>query len=332
MTYDRKLVLLKLTTVLMRLLSICMIVLIVLFLLPLVVPYLKNATSFGYIQTGLTAETAMENAIRKCIPTVISGKDITRWIGILLALVLSSTFGRSSEKFRGHVQYLRYKISMEQWKAQMHLRDDAGVLSPLNQKLELIKKARPKDREQLLKEFVETKKKLDEMGRDLAFLSIDVVDSTGMKQGEERASIEHDFKEYRRFVERSLIAHGCLKTTWTPDGVMCAFTSVDAAVRAGREVVAGLPQFNKSIKAMRRDFSVRCGVNSGFVYFDPSVPLEDLSDRVIDITAHIQKKARPNTVCVAKLAIEPLNERSGFEPAGMMVDGYEVYEWRNRRS
>ncbi len=332
MSYDRQLILLKFAAIAMRFLSIAMIVALLLFFLPLAVPYLKNATSFGYIQVGISAETAMESFIRKCVPTVVAGKDITRWIGILLALVLSGAFGRSSEKFRGRVQYLRYKISMEQWKAQMHITDDAGVLSPLNQKLEMIKKAKPKDREQLLKEFVETKKKLDEMGRDLAFLSIDVVDSTGMKQGEERASIEHDFKEYRRFVERSLIAHGCLKSTWTPDGVMCAFTSVDAAVRAAREVIAGLAQFNKSVKTMRRDFIVRCGVNSGFVYFDPSMPLEDLSDRVIDITAHIQKKARPNTVCVAKPAIEPLNERSGFEPAGMMVDGYEVYEWRNRRS
>ena len=316
----------------MRMLSILMIILILLFLLPLAVPHIRNATSFGYIQTGLSVETGLENLIRKCVPTIVSGKDIARWIGIFIAVVLSSTFGRWSEKFRGRAQYIRYKISMDQWRDQKHLSDDAVILSPLHQKLELIKSARRKDREQLLKEFAETKKKLDEMGRDLAFLSIDVVDSTGMKQGEERACIEHDFKEYRRCVERALVAHGSLKSTWTPDGVMSAFTSVDAAVRAGREVIAGLPRFNTTIKTMRRDFIIRCGVNSGFVYFDPSMPLEDISDRVIDITAHIQKKARPNTVCVAKPAIEPLNERSGFEPAGMMVDGYEVYEWRSSQT
>jgi class 3 adenylate cyclase len=316
----------------MRFFSIIMIGLIILFLLPLVVPYLKNANSFGYIQTGLSIDLTLENLLRKSIPTIVSGRDLTRWIGIFIFFLLSSTFSRSSEKFHSRAQYLKYKISMDQWKSQMHLNDNSGILSPLNQKLELIKNAKRKDREQLLKEFVETKKKLDEMGRDLAFLSIDVADSTGMKQGEERACIEHDFREYRRFVERALTTYGCLKSTWTPDGVMSAFTSVDAAVRAGREVIAGLGNFNKTIKTMRRDFIVRCGVNSGFVYFDPSMPLEDISDRVIDITAHIQKKARPNTVCVAKPAIEPLNERSGFEPAGMMVDGYEVYEWRNTHS
>jgi hypothetical protein len=34
------------------------------------------------------------------------------------------------------------------------------------------------------------------MGRDLAFLSIDVCGSTEMKLGEEKAVIEHDFREY----------------------------------------------------------------------------------------------------------------------------------------
>ncbi len=316
------------SSILMRVLSGVMVGLIIVMLVPLVVPYLDNAKSFTYIRSALSVEDAIEQFFRQSIPTKIAGKDVTRWIAIVLFFILSSSFSRSGEKFQGRLQYQRYKRSVDEWKRQMHLSDNAIVLSPLNQKLEQIKSAKRRDREQLLKEFAETKKKLDEMGRDLAFLSIDVVDSTGMKEGEERAAVEHDFKEYRRLVERTFAAHGALKSTWTPDGVMSAFTSVDAAVRAAREVIQSLVSFNREVKSMRRDFIVRCGVNAGFVYFDDSLPLEQISDRVIDIAGHIQKKARPNTVCVAKPAIEPLNERSGFEPAGTMVDGYEVYEWR----
>ena len=165
------------------------------------------------------------------------------------------------------------------------------------------------------------------MGRDLAFLSVDVVDSTGMKEREEPAIVEHDFREYKRFVERIFASHGCLRAAWTPDGVMSCFTSVDAAARAAREIIMGLERFNREVKSIRREFSVRCGVNSGFVYYDGSVPLEEISDRVIDIAGHMQKHARPNSVCVAKPAIEPLNDRIGFEPSGRVVDGYEVYEW-----
>jgi class 3 adenylate cyclase len=319
---------LHISSLVCRLLSYVMIGICLLVVLYLVSPYLENATSFNYIRVALSAEQGIYTAVKSNFPTKIGGKDMTRWIVILGAFIISGSLSSASEKFKSKIQYLKYKAGMDEWQTKMHLSDNAIVLTPLHQKLEQLKTAKRKDREQLLKDFAETKKKLDAMGKDLAFLSIDVVDSTGMKEGEERASVEHDFKEYKRFVERTFVAHGCLKAAWTPDGVMAAFTSVDAAVRVGREIIDGLSEFNKNMKTMRRDFVVRCGVNSGFVYFDESLPLEEISDRVIDIAAHIQKKAKPNTVCVAKPAIEPLNERSGFEPAGTVVDGYEVYEWR----
>jgi class 3 adenylate cyclase len=323
-----KVIFYELSSIITRILSGVMVGVILLFLLPLIVPYLEDAKSFGYIRSALAAEQGITNIVKENVPTKVKGTDITRWLVIVVAFLLSGSFSRASEKFYTKAQYLMFKSNVEEWKSQMHLSDNAIVLTPLNKKLEELKHAKSKDREQLLREFAETKKKLDQMGRDVAFLSMDVVDSTGMKQGEERAIIEHDFKEYKRFVERTLVSHGCLKSTWTPDGVMSAFTSVDAAVKAAREVINGLDEFNKRVKSMRRDFVVRCGVNSGFVYFDDSLPLEEISDRVIDIAGHMQKHAKPNSVSVAKPAIEPLNERNGFEPAGRVVDGYEVYEWK----
>ncbi len=315
-------------SVVARVLSGVMVGVILLFLFPLLVPYLENADSYGYIRSAVSAEKSMTRIVKNNIPTKVNGTDVTRWIVVATAFFASGALGRTSGKFQGKAQYLKFKKNIDVWKEQMQLSDNAIVLTPLKNKLEELKHAKPRDREQLLSEFVETKKQLDAMGRDLAFLAIDVVDSTGMKQGEERGSVEHDFKEYKRFVERAFVTFGCLKSAWTPDGVMAAFISVDAAVRAAREVITGLDTFNSSVKSMRRDFAVRCGVNSGFVYFDESRPLEEVSDRVIDIAGHMQKAARPNTVCVAKPTIEPLNERNGFEPAGRMVDGYEVYEWK----
>jgi class 3 adenylate cyclase len=298
------------------------------FIAPLILHYVQDATSYKFTRTLLDVDSKITFIVKENIPTKIGGKDMSRWIMIIGMFILSGIFSRASERLKDKSEYYKYKFNIEQWKKQMNLSDSAVVLTPLTQKLEQFKTAKKKDREQLLKEFIETKKKLDEMGRDLAFLAIDVVDSTGMKQGEEKAVIEHDFKEYKRFIERSFATFGCIKSTWTPDGVMSCFTSVDAAVRAAREIINGLGDFNKNVKSMRRDFTVRCGVNSGFVYFDESVPLEDISDRVIDIAGHMQKNAQPNTVCVAKPTIEPLNDRIGFEPANRYVDGYEVYEWR----
>src|SRR5260221_1736308 len=311
-----------------RVLSGMMVAVMLLVIFTFVVPVIEDAQSFSYIRSALAAERMIEGAVKDWIPTRIAGKDMTRWIILAGMFLLSGTISRAGERIHNRAEYLKYKANLDVWKTQMNLSDNAIILSPLNRKLEALKTARRKDREELLKDFAETKKRLDEMGKDLAFLSIDVVDSTGLKMAEERAAVEHDFKEYKRFVEGKLSLSGCLKATWTPDGVMSCFTTVDAAVRAAREVINGLDPFNRNVKTIRGNFRVRCGVNAGFVYFDDTLPLEEGSDRVIDIAAHIQKKAKPNTVSVAKPAIEPLNERSGFEPAGTVVDGYEVYEWR----
>ena len=323
-----KITYLELSSALAKAFSIVAFILLLLTIVPLIIPFFTNASSFGYIRTLLVIDQKVISFIKTNIPTIIAGKDLTRWFMGVGFFILTSAFSRMNVRFREKIQYERFVNNFDEWKTSHKLSESSIVLTPLNQKIELLKHAKRKDREELIKEFAETKRKLDEMGRDLAFLAIDIVDSTGMKHGEERPLVEHDFKEYKRFVERILQSHGCMKSTWTPDGVMSAFATVDAAVKAAREVINGLENFNKSVKYMKRDFMVRCGVNSGFVYFDEAVPLEEVSDRVIDIAGHMQKHALPNTVAVAKPTIEPLNERIGFEPSGRTVDGYEVYEWR----
>ncbi len=321
-------VFLSISSFAMRVLSLLCFVIILVFLVPLAVPYISGAGSYPYVKSALRLERVLSADVRRMVPTTILGYNMTRWIAIAGMLILSNIFTRMRRRLSRRAQYHEHRHSLRQWEAKMKLADDSAAVIPLKRTLEQLKGATNKqDREQLLHLFVETKRKLDAFGRDLAFLAIDVVDSTGMKLGEERAIIENDFREYKRFVEKIFEVHGVVKAAWTPDGVMACFTSVDAAVRAGREVVTGLEGFNKNVKSMRRDFVVRCGVNSGFVYFDDSTPLEEISDRTIDVAGHMQKYAEPNTVCVARPSIEPLRDRLGFEPTGKTVDGYEVYRW-----
>lgn len=319
--------LLKTASLAARIASALMAGILFLFIGALFIPYFDNASSFKIIRLVLSLEQTILDAVKNNVPTTFGGKDVSRWIVVVGSIILSAWFSNIGRKINERSEYIQFKNHLDDWKQKIHLSNHAIVLSPLNQKLELLKTAKKKDREKLLSEFAEMKKKLDEMGKDLTFLSIDVVDSSHMKEEEDRSAVEHDFKEYRRFVEATFAAHGCLKSAWTSEGVLSSFTSVDAAVRAAREVINGLDQFNRTVKNMRRDFNVRCGVNSGFVYLDDSLPLEEISDRVIDIASHMQKHAQPNSLCVPKPAIEPLNERNGFEPSGQLVDGYEVYVW-----
>ena len=314
------------------LLGICCLFLILIFLLPLAVPYIHDARSFQYIKTAMSIERSISSFVQHIIPTKIAGKDMTRWIIIVAAFILYGTFANMKEWGRSKTARLKIMRDYEELKKYRNLTDDADVLTPLKETIQNLQTANRKDRGDLLKLFAETKKKLDAMGRDLAFLAIDVVDSTGMKTGEEKAVIEYDFKEYKTFVDGRLRADGSIKSTWTPDGVMTCFNTVDEAVKAARAILNGLEDFNRNVKTIKRDFLIRCGINAGYVYFDETLPLEEMSDRVIDVAGHMQKHAASNSICIAKPAIEPLQDRSGFVPISKVVDGYEIYIWDGRKS
>ncbi len=183
-------------------------------------------------------------------------------------------------------------------------------------------------REHLLELYAQTKKSLEEQKKNLSFLAVDVVDSTGMKQGEDPALAERDFRQYKKLVERVISAHKGLKAAWTPDGVMICFASVQNAVQAAQDLIRSLDHFNRQVKTIKADFKIRCGINAGKVLFDDTVPMEEMTDRNIDIAGHMQKYAEANTIYIGAHAIEGIRSQFGFRPVRKQVDGHDVYEWR----
>jgi class 3 adenylate cyclase len=300
-------------------------------ILPYPLRYVEDAERYEYVQKavdlGTTARERLGAKIREYVPTRIAGEDRTLWFlvgGFLLVEIMAARVGGA---FGARADYLKLKQKVESWEKDMGLSKDSAVTSTLNAKLTALKDGTKEDREELLKIFAETKRKLSGMGRELAFLSIDIVDSTKMKIGEEQETVEYDFKQYKTFVDDILKANGVIKVAWTPDGIMACFSNIDTAVKTGKDVIRGLRHFNSEIKLMKSDFRVRCGVNSGYVYMDDDVPLEEVSDRVIDIAGHMQKHAEPMTVSVAKTVVEPMTDRAGFQETPKIVDGYQVYAW-----
>jgi class 3 adenylate cyclase len=315
-----------------RLVAIGALVLIILMLLPYPLRYVEDAEQYEYVQKavdlGAQAREKLGARVREWVPTRIAGEDRTLWVLIGAFLFVEIAAARVGGMFGARADYLRLKSKVESWEKEMGLSKDAAVTSSLNAKLAALKEGSKGDREELLKIFAETKRKLSGMGRELAFLSIDIVDSTKMKIGEDQETIEYDFKQYKSFVDEILKANGVIKVAWTPDGIMACFSNIDTSVKAGKDVIRGLRHFNDEVKLMKSEFRVRCGVNSGYVYMDDDVPLEDVSDRVIDIAGHMQKHAEPMTVSIAKIVVEPLTDRAGFEETPKVVDGYQVYAWR----
>lgn len=295
----------------MRLLAIAAMLTALFFLLPLGVPYLENAETYWFVRRLLEIDGQCTDFVRALVPFKLSGYDTARGIIVVLAFVVSRVFSRLRRHFAA-AAYVSGGTSDAAAGAGVGQSAIAGGV---------------KSRAVLLEIMAEAKKKLETMQRDLAFLSIDVVGSTDMKIGEDQTQIEIDFRNYKKFIDEAIAANGALTTAWTPDGVMICFPTADAAVTTAQNVIAGLQRFNKNVKTMRANFRVRCGVNAGAVYYDRSIPMEQMSDRVIDVAGHMQKYALPNTVALAKPALAKLTKREGFKATGKEVDGYEVYQW-----
>lgn len=286
------------------------------------------AVEFAYSGRTYLRDTAGPE-IRKIFPTKFAGKDRTDWVALIGLFLAYMAVGSIVWRIDRAMDMRAVRKTAARWKSEMKVPSQSKIASVLDAKLQELQSGNTKlSHQELLKVFAETKRKLDAMGRDLAFLSVDVVGSTQMKVHEEPAAIQHDFLEYRKLVEQVFARSRMLKAAWTPDGVMACFPNVNDAVQAGQDIIRELMVFNTSVKLMRTDFAVRCGVNAGFVYFDEATPMETMSDRVIDVAGHMQKYADPNTVAVAQKIVEPLSDAAGFIPAHRVVDGYEVYSWR----
>ncbi len=180
----------------------------------------------------------------------------------------------------------------------------------------------------MLREYTEARKVLFQEKRHLAFVSIDVVGSTKMKYGEDKLAIEHAFAEYKKFVERILKKNSVWKVAWTPDGIMCAFSTPADGIRAAQDVLKGLPWFNDGVHHLQTPFTVRCGANMGDVLFPEQKAMEEISDEAIDVAGHMQKYAAPGALWISRDMLGPEMDPTGFNAIGQQVDGRDVLEWR----
>lgn len=266
-----------------------------------------------------------QNLLRSNLPTVVGGIDLTPYILLVVAVViwsmLESRWGRWRMKASSWRVTARRKRRLAKIRKEAH--KQVGKIDALSVAVE------SSNREELLELYAKTKKALDAQEQMLSFLSIDVVGSTSMKENEDAAIASRDFTKYMEMVDRVIKRHDYLKASWTPDGVMICFSETRNAVNAGQDVLRSLDRFNRVVKAMRAEFKVRIGINSGQVLYDERVPMEEMSSRVIDIAGHMQKYAEENSIFINKSILETSAEASNFLPSETKVDGCDVLVWKH---
>lgn len=288
--------------------------------------YIANINSYSYLKPLVYLDHKFITIIQEYIPTRIAGRDFSYLIAIIVVLFITSLVSKVS----AFIEDLREKKiiarELDEVKTKYTSEKQRNTIEDLEEKI-LKTSHKSKSREVLLKEFALIKKELEKNGRHLAFLSIDIVNSTSMKQQEDPLIIQRDFQEYRNFVIAQFKKYGYITASWTPDGVMACFNSIEQAIQAAKGIIEGLDWFNQKVKMIKSEFQVRAGVNSGFVVYDVTTPLEQFSDHIIDIAGHMQKNAKPNTILVAKDMVEPVKEKGGFIKSNKVIDSLEAYEW-----
>lgn len=308
-----------LSATLLRSLKFLLISFIALYALAALLSGFKDIDRYPLARRLLSFELALEQplaaAIKSRVPTNFKGKDISGWLLLGGIYFLSIGFGLAGATLREKAVRLKRQKDEK----------DAGLLGKIGLKGGKL------GRSELLEIYAETKRSLELQKKHMAFLSIDIVDSTGMKIGEDVGIAERDFRQYKQMVEKILKTNHALKETWTPDGVMICFGSTADAIRAAQLVIEGLVEFNASVKAIKRDFAIRAGINAGEVFADDATPMEEMTDRVIDIAGHLQKHGIVDGVCISGPAIQPLLKEFPFTDASRLVDGCAVYEWRREK-
>ncbi len=187
------------------------------------------------------------------------------------------------------------------------------------------------ERRELVEQLMEIQEKLQSEERYAAFLSIDIVGSTQMKQDNDALAIEFTFSEYHKFIEAVANKHGGRIHSTAGDGVICVFDSPDEGFDAGRATLAGLFEFNAFRNKIAEPITVRAGLHSGQVH----APGRDAGSvnfaHVIDISAHLQKEADPGTLAVSQSLINDLQAPSQVDGTDTLhVSGVDAVIWRPR--
>lgn len=321
----------KVLVALIYLLRLVILLFVVLILIKFFSQYVENIGQFPTLLKINKFEEYLASPfieqIRLTMPFKYQGTDLSPIIFIIFLLIVFHILTLIKDSLTTKLRHFREVKRYHDWRKQYSGVISKEKMSEIDSKFEALNASKPSDRKKLLKEFATLKTKLDSMGQQLAFLAIDVVDSTGMKRDEDKYLAVYDFDRYNQLVQESLNENGLVKFAMTPDGIMSCFRTVDDAVNAATSLMDKLKKFNLHEKKIKRNFQVRCGINAGYVYFDEDMPLEQMTDRVIDIAGHMQKYAKPDCINIAASAIEPLKNRGGFSETTDVIDEQKVFEW-----
>jgi class 3 adenylate cyclase len=162
--------------------------------------------------------------------------------------------------------------------------------------------------------------------RNGTFLSIDIVNSTKLKEGEDSLKVIQTFQAFHRYIAEHIT--GSLASVFSGDGVMCLYEAPQKAVDIAINILSGLKQFNKEQSSLRRYLNVRIGINTGTLLLDDVKDLGQITERDIDIAGHLQKYGRPGELLISASTWERIANKTDFKKRWQTIDDTVVYKYR----
>jgi class 3 adenylate cyclase len=173
-----------------------------------------------------------------------------------------------------------------------------------------------KRREHLLRQLVDLQDELKKGEKLVAFLSVDVVGSTRIKETSEPLASEFTFTEYTSFVRDAAGRYGGQIHSTAGDGVLLAFEDPKQAFAAARHLQAAILEFNAFRNRTGQPFELRCGLHAGLVMAPAGQPTAVNYSHVIDVSSHAQRVAPIGGIAVTQ-------EACAFLPGGPKAVGRE---------
>jgi class 3 adenylate cyclase len=156
--------------------------------------------------------------------------------------------------------------------------------------------------------------------REITAVSLDVVDSRGLKHRGTPMDAQLTFDAFHEWVEDELRDAGSAdgQWTWAGDGLLAVFDQAEAAVRLSRQLIEDLARFNARANRLRdAPLQLRIGVHTGpIITADAgggmsSGALGKIASDTVDLAGHLQKSALPNQVLISQTTYTKLREGGG---------------------
>jgi len=162
--------------------------------------------------------------------------------------------------------------------------------------------------------------------RNGTFMSVDVVNSAKLKEGEDSLKVVRTFLAFHRYLRR--LTRGALASLFSGDGVMCLFKRPQEAVDVAIGIVKGLEAFNREESALSGYLNVRVGIHSGTVLLDNTEDLTKVTAWDMDVACHLQKHSRPGSLLISRSTWKQIGNQGDFKRAWRKIAHTSVYSYR----